>query len=117
MPGIEIFENKLLLFLGGLIIYIILLTISIVRVRKKYWDTAKLSKRQRQIRDAKRTDIVWMLVYTAAGAMTLLLALTVNLIVAVIFAVASAFMIVLVAAASGRSRGKESIGENPYFPD
>src|SRR5688572_17896691 len=110
MPGIEILENKLFLFLGGLVILLILLFLAIKHSRKLYWDTTGLSKRKRETQRRKRTRIVLIIAGTTTFAATILLTLTVHGIVAIIFAVLSTLAIVIFVSPYGSRGGQGSSG-------
>ena len=109
----EIFGNKLLLFLGGLVILLILLLISILYARKRYWNTAGLSNRKRRALEKARPRVILVIVCAATCAMTALLAWAVNIPVAVGFAGVAALIIVIVFSAYGHGGGDGTPGDLP----
>ena len=83
----DIFENKLFLFLAGLCIILICLLISILRVRKLYWATTRLSKKKKRVLEKERTWIIFIIACITVGAITLLMVFTIGTLVALIFAI------------------------------
>ena len=114
----DVFGNRLFLFLGGLVILLILLLISILYARKRYWNTAGLSNRKRRTLERARLRVILLIVSFAACAMTALLALTVNIPAAIGFAIVAFLVILLVFSAYGRGGGGDGTpGDLPsaYF--
>jgi hypothetical protein len=115
MLGIEIFGSKLPVFLSGLVILLILLLITILRVRKMYWDTADLSNRKKRRLETARPKVILIIVCAATCAITVLLALTIDVTLAIAFAIISVLVIAIVFSASGHGGGKSLPGRNPWL--
>jgi hypothetical protein len=116
MPGTDAaFAARLTTFLVSFIGLAILILFSILYARKTYWDITHLSKRQQQKQARARPKIIFLIACLITGAVTILLAFFVNILIALIVATIAFLIILLMFLGSGRGGGKSTPGDADPF--